>query len=209
MAEAVKKTIKIERKYIDVDTTYANVLQWDKEGHRLVFLSEPDLFINLTEAQTEPLSASTKTSYRLAKADFKTNNKSFTNSSIEALNNGIEYGTATEKLNVTRDPKSKNELKWIRPEQIREFNAKGWNVVTSKMESQRGLRDTGYHSVGKNELILMEISKVKYAALEEVKQKNRTQLFEHQAETIQEQATMAGVNASYQTSSEDIRIPLM
>lgn len=201
------KIIK-ERKYIDLDTTYENVLEWAEEGHTLVFLSKPELFLELSLEQVKALPQRTKTSYNLAKADFKTQSNSFTDESLEFLSASVEYGSATEQLNVSRDKKFTNELKWVRPEQIKDYSRNGWNIVKDDLESQRGLRDGGYHMIGKKELILMEIDKKKFAAIEKKKQERGTQLLEANAEEMKQVAHSMGAKGSFETSEEDINIPL-
>ena len=147
-----KKIVK-ERKYIDLDTTYENVLEWAEEGHTLVFLSKPELFLELSAEQVKSLPQKTKTSYNLAKADWKTQCKAFTAPELEFLEASIEYGSATEQLDVKRDARFNKELKWVRPEQIREYSRNGWGVVKDELESQRGIRDGGYHMVSYVSLI--------------------------------------------------------
>jgi hypothetical protein len=202
------KEIKLERKYIDVDTTYENVLEWAEEGHTLVFLSKPELFLELSAAQVKELPTKTKTSYNMAKNDFKNQTKAFIDPDLEFLSASVEYGSATEQLNVVRDPKSTKEIKWVRPEQIKDYSRNGWNIVKDDMESQRGLRDSGYHMIGKKELILMEISKVKFAALEKKKQERHTQLFDQNAEDMKRVAHSMNAVGTFETSTEDINIPL-
>ena len=200
--------VKLERKYIDLDTTYENVLEWAEEGHTLVFLSKPELFLELTSEQVKSLPQRTKTSYNLAKADWKTQCKAQTEPDLEFLQASVEYGSATEQLNVTRDPSYNKELKWVRPEQIKEYCRNGWNVVQEELGSQRGLRDGGYHMVGKKELILLEIDKKKYAALKKIKDERHTQLFEANAEEMKRAAHSMNAVGTFETSHEDINIPL-
>lgn len=197
-----------ERKYIDVDTTYENVLEWAEEGHTLVFLSKPELFLELSPAQVKDLPAKVKTSYSLAKADFKTQNKAFTDPILELATASFDYGSATDQLTVMQDPNSKFKIKWFRQDQLKDKYREGWSVVTDELESQRGLRDTGYHMIGKKELILMQMDKKKYAALEKMKQDRHTQLFEKNAEDMKRVAHSMNAVGTFDTSEEDINIPL-
>jgi len=204
----VKEAVKLERKYIDVDTTYENVLQWSKEGHTLVFLSQPELFKDLTEEEVKGLNSKHQTSYRLAKADWKTQSKAFVDPDLEFLTATVEYGSATEQLNVNNHRKG-FKPKWFRPEQIKEASRNGWSIVkTDDMESQRGLREDGYHMVGKKELILMEISEKKYNEIDKMKQERHTQLFDANAEEMRRTAHSMGAVGTFETSSEEINIPL-
>lgn len=202
------KKIILERKYIDLDTSYENVLEWAEEGHTLVFLSKPELFLELSAEQVKALPQRTRTSYNLAKNDFKNQSKAYVDPDLEFLNASVEYGSATEQLNVQRDKKFNKEIKWVRPEQIKDYSRNGWNIVKDDMNSQRGLRDGGYHMVGKKELILMEIDKAKYAAIEKKKQERHTQLFEKNAEDMKRVAHSMNAVGTFETSTEDISIPL-
>jgi hypothetical protein len=200
--------IKLERKYIDLDTPYVNVVEWAEEGHTLVFLSKPELFLELTPEQVKDLPQRVKTSYNLAKGDWKTQTKAVVDPDLEFLNASIEYGSATEQLAVDQTKIKGKKIKWIRPEQVKEFARKGWGVVKENLDSQRGLREEGYHMVGKRELILVEIDEKRYAANEKQKQALHTQLFEANADEMKQTALSMGAKGSFETSSENINIPL-
>ena len=203
-----KKIIK-ERKYIDLDTTYENVLEWAEEGHTLVFLSKPELFLELSTEQVKPLPQRVRTSYNLAKADFKTQSKSFTDPGLEFLSASTEYGNATSQLKVEGADTKHKSLKWVRAENIKTYARNGWKVTDQEdLETQRGLRDGGYHMVGKKELILMEIDKKKFLAMEKLKQERHTLLFDQNEEDMKRVAHSMNAIGTFETSHEDISIPL-
>jgi len=201
------KIIK-ERKYIDLDTTYENVLEWDEEGHTLVFLSKPELFLELSDEQVKSLLPRTKTSYNLAKADWKTQIKLFVDPDLEFLNASVEYGSATEQLAVDQTSLKGKKLKWVRPEQIKKYGGQGWSVVKDDLDSQRGLRDGGYHMVGKKELILLEIPIKRYNANEALRNERGAQMLEANSEEMKRAAHSMGAKGTFETSEEDINIPL-
>jgi hypothetical protein len=197
-----------ERKYIDLDTSYENVLEWGEEGHTLVFLSKPELFLDLSSDQVKSLPERVKTSYNLAKADYKTQSKAFTDPELEFLSPSVEFGSSTDQLNVRKDAKYGKELKWVRPENIQEYARKGWNITKADLDSQRGLRVGDYHMVGKKELILMEIDNKKFKALEKEKQERSALLFTQNEEDMKRVAHSMNATGTFETSTEEINIPL-
>lgn len=202
------KKIQLERKYIDLDTSYTNVVEWAEEGHTLVFLSKPELFLELSKDEVASLPQRVKTSYNLAKADWKTQSKAFTDPELEFLSPSIEYGSPTEQLNVDQSNLKGKKIKWIRPEQIQTYARKGWGVVKSDMDSQRGLRDGGYHMVGKKELILVEIDMKRYNENEAKRHERGALMLEANAEEMKRAAHEMGAKGTFETSEEDINIPL-
>lgn len=204
---ADRKIIK-ERKYVDLDTTYENVLEWAEEGHMLVFLSRPELFLDLTDDEVKALPQRIRTSYNLAKADFKTQSKAFVDPDLEFLSASVEYGSPTEQLAVDQSTLKDKKIKWVRPEQIKDYGRKGWSVVKDDMESQRGLRDGGYHMVGKKELILLEIPIKRYKENEAKRHARGAQMLEANAEDMKRAAHEMNAVGTFETSEEDINIPL-
>jgi hypothetical protein len=202
------KKIIIGRKYIDLDTSYENVLEWAEEGHTMVFLSKPELFMELTPEQVKALPQRVKTSYRLALADFKTQTKSFTDPELEFLSASVEYGSPTEQLNVDQTGVKGKKIKWVRPEQIKDYGRRGWSVVKTDMDSQRGLRDGNYHMVGKKELILLEIPIKRYNENAAKRNERGAQMLEANAEEMKRSAREMNAIGSFETSEEDINIPL-
>jgi hypothetical protein len=200
------KKIIIGRKYIDLDTSYENVLEWAEEGHTMVFLSKPELFMELNPEQVKALPQRVKTSYRLALADFKTQSKAFTDPDLEFLSASVEYGSPTEQLAA---PVTKGkEYKWARPENIKKYGREGWGVVKDEAATQRGLRDGDYHMVGKKELVLIEISTKRFKEIEAKRHERGAQMLEVNAEDMKRSARDMNAVGTFETSEEDINIPL-
>jgi hypothetical protein len=193
---------KVERKYIDVDTSYANVLKYDKEGHTLVFLSKPELFLVLSLDQLNELSASTRKIYKFAKSDYDKSKGMFKDDLLSLIGAEEVYGTAADQLEVELDGSEDYVLKWVSPTKVRNQIVTGWVVVTDEVKSQRGLRVEGYHMIGKNELVLMKTSKENYAKLRAAQDSNYSDMITIQQDTIKDAAERAGVKHTAEFGSE-------
>jgi hypothetical protein len=145
---------------VEAGTKAEAVLQWDAEGHGLLFDGKQN-FIQLPADVVAALSSINKTRYRHAveyhKVWVKTADDGVFNIKVDAQ--------------LTSKPKDKLHFKvpkgmtgyWERPENVRSSIANGWAVADDKTESFLGLTG-GAHRVGRvgqEELVLMVKDKKK------------------------------------------------
>lgn len=196
------KEVKVERKYVDVDTNYKDVLQWDKDGHNLVFVSEVKTFKILTTEQLKELSERVKKAYRFSKEDYNKKQGMFKDDLLGLLDAGMVYGSPTEQLNIELDGTEDFVVQWVAADKVKSQMVHGWGIVTDELKTQRGLRAEGYHAIGKNELILMKTSKENAKRLKADRNRLHNQLIDIQKDNLKEAADRAGLEHSANFSSE-------
>ncbi len=139
---------------VETGTKPASVLQWDAEGHGLLFDGKQN-FVELPDDVVAALSSLNKTRYRHAvefhKVWVKTADDGVFNIKVDAQ--------------LTSKPKDKLHYKapkgmvgyWERPENVRTSIAKGWAIADDKSESFLGMTGGAHRigRVGQEELILM------------------------------------------------------
>lgn len=190
-------TNSIESNFVRVNasTSDADVIRFDGEGKGLVFSVEDD-FPSLPDEVLRQLGADNRTRYSHAREIHMM--QAAPSSGLEGIEVDLQLvSKPTDKLKVFTLPDNLVE-RWVRPENIRDKQAKGWKVAGNEAKSYIGTTG-GVHKIGRigqDELILMVRDKKSYqqAQLKKAEENSRKAGFANATKVVTSEAAQAGLS---------------
>ncbi len=164
-SDKTEATISLGSNFVKADNhmSDADMIKLDAEGKSLVF-EVGESFPEVSDEALRAMSADNRTRYSHAR-EIHALWSPEANDSIDGIEVDLQLvSSPTDKLKVTV-PKGMKE-RWVRPENIRDREAKGWKIAGSESKSFIGATG-GVHKIGRigqDELVLMIRDKADFTA---------------------------------------------
>ena len=166
-----------------VATTIDKLLEWDKQpGTRIRFKVDGHEFLKLNASELKQLSSETRLAYDIAReerAATEQTNRTDEDNLLASIKAGYESGSATKRLEIRNQQKG-FVYKWLTPDMVDEYMAKGYQIVKDGPETTMANPEgKGPHVIsreGRNELVAVMRSVKLEQASRDAKRKRGAEL---------------------------------
>jgi len=171
--EEIETPQEVESVEVSIDTSVEDVVSYDQRGVKLFFDDSIEGFLKLPQSVVKELGAENKQRYILAAGSYHLNVEEQELPKLEELEINMQMALATSKLELTGKDPSKYYC-WKRPDELRAELQRGWQIVKDDKIGTLVSSPSSVHRVGamgQDELVLVEMSKEKHKAFEEIKKR--------------------------------------
>lgn len=181
---------------VNIDTSFADMLEYDVDGKKLLFSDEPGEFVELPRKVLSELSRDNRQRYYLARGDWEEKLATREIPELSELEIEGRFETATRRLEVGGKHPGK-DYRWGRASRAKEYLSKGWLVAKGDRLATADSTPSGVHKVaskGVDELVLFEQSAERASERAQVKKERSRRLVEGQDQKAESE--IASVNPS-------------